>query len=128
MQKELEPIKINATVSKPYVSLDPKTGIMEISGISRPEDIFKFFNPITNWLYEYANKPNSKTVLMLKLMYFNSGTAHVILKIINLMNTLYNNGYKIEIHWYYAEDDEESLEAGEDYASLVDVPFTFIKY
>ena len=29
----------------------------------------------------------------------------------------------IQINWFYEEDDEDMLEAGEDYESIIKVPF-----
>jgi hypothetical protein len=30
------------------------------------------------------------------------------------------------INWYYEEDDEDMLEAGEDYDAIIDLPFKLI--
>jgi hypothetical protein len=35
---------------------------------------------------------------------------------------------QIIIFWYYEEDDNEMLEAGEDYAKIVNAPFNIISY
>jgi hypothetical protein len=123
----MEPITIKATNSTPEVSLDNVTGYMGISGTSRPENVFSFYNPIVDWLQEYTKDPNDTTVVSFNLLYFNSSTAQIIHKIVTLTDTLYKNGHQTEVLWYYAEDDEESLEAGQDYQSLVSIPFSFIK-
>jgi len=34
---------------------------------------------------------------------------------------------KVVIHWYYEQDDEDMLEAGEDYEAIVSVPFKMIE-
>ena len=33
----------------------------------------------------------------------------------------------ISINWYYEEDDEDMLEAGEDYSAIINVPFKMIE-
>ena len=33
----------------------------------------------------------------------------------------------MEVKWYYEEDDEEMLEAGEDYEAIIDLPFEMIE-
>ncbi len=38
-----------------------------------------------------------------------------------------SNGNEIVINWYYEEDDEDMLEAGEDYQSIINVPFKMIE-
>ena len=34
---------------------------------------------------------------------------------------------EVEIKWFYEEDDEDMLEAGEDYESIIRVPFQMIE-
>lgn len=34
---------------------------------------------------------------------------------------------KIKVSWYYESDDEDMMEAGEDYSVLVKIPFELIK-
>jgi hypothetical protein len=34
---------------------------------------------------------------------------------------------EVEVNWYYEEDDEDMLEAGEDYESIIRVPFKMIE-
>lgn len=33
------------------------------------------------------------------------------------------NGSAVIINWHYEEDDEDMLEAGEDYQAIINVPF-----
>lgn len=44
-----------------------------------------------------------------------------------MLEAPYNNGTDIKVKWYYKETDEDILEAGEDYKSLVKIPFEIIK-
>jgi hypothetical protein len=43
------------------------------------------------------------------------------------LETLHEDGKNITIEWHYEEDDEDMQEAGEEYADIVEVPFTFIE-
>ena len=38
-----------------------------------------------------------------------------------------SSGHEIVINWHYEEDDEDMLEAGEDYQSIINVPFKMIE-
>ena len=58
----MEPIKIAGTEDTPTVILDKDKDIMEISGRSLPEDVASFYDPILNWLDEYAQDTNEKTI------------------------------------------------------------------
>ena len=68
----METIKILGTDDTPNVTLDAENDIFEISGRSLPEDVTAFYDPILNWLDEYAASPNEKTVFTFKLVYFNT--------------------------------------------------------
>ena len=122
----MQPLVINATISTPFISFNNETGILEISGTSRPENVFSFFNPTTSWLMEYSQSPHKVTTFCVKLNYFNSSTAQVLHKMIKFMDALYRDGFRTEVVWFYAEDDLECYETGQDYASLVSIPFRYV--
>ena len=46
---------------------------------------------------------------------------------LDLFRRLENVNSKVVIHWYYEQDDEDMLEAGEDYEAIVNVPFKMIE-
>jgi len=37
------------------------------------------------------------------------------------------SGTSVKVKWYYEEDDEDMLEAGEDYEAIIDLPFEMIE-
>ena len=120
----MDPIMINATEDTPGIRLDAGNGIFEISGRSLPEDVIKFYKPILDWLDEYAQSPNDNTVFNFKLSYFNTASSKIILDILMKLEGVKN----IAIKWYYPSDDEDMMEAGEEYADIVDVPIELIEY
>jgi len=124
----MEIMKIKGTDDTPSVVLDKDSEIFEISGRSLPEDVTTFYEPILNWLDEYAESPNSKTVFTFKLVYFNTASSKLLLDILMKLEEMYENGNDILIKWYYPEDDEDMEEAGEEYADIVDIPFEQVSY
>jgi len=36
-------------------------------------------------------------------------------------------GVEVSINWHYTDDDEEMLEAGKDFAAILNLGFSFIK-
>jgi hypothetical protein len=124
----MEVIKIKGTDDTPSVILDKDNEIFEISGRSLPEDVTTFYEPILNWLDEYAENPNSKTVFSFKLVYFNTASSKLLLDILMKLEEMYENGNDILIKWFYPEDDEDMQEAGEEYAEIVDIPFEQVSY
>jgi hypothetical protein len=124
----METIKIQGTEDTPKVILDKDNDVMEISGRSLPEDVASFYDPILNWLDEYAEGPNGKTVFNFKLVYFNTASSKLLLDILMKLEEIHEAGNDVLIKWHYPEDDEDMEEAGEEYADIVDVPFEQVPY
>jgi hypothetical protein len=124
----METIKIQGTEDTPKIMLDAENEIFEISGRSLPEDVSSFYEPVLNWLNEYAENPNNKTVFNFKLTYFNTASSKLLLDILMKLEEMHEKGQDILIRWHYPEDDEDMAEAGEEYSDIVDVPFEQVSY
>lgn len=121
------PLFIKGEMTTPQVTFDGDTGQLVIEGVSRPEDVLSFYKPVFEWITEYIKNPCKETVLTFKLKYHNSASAKIVCRIMNMFAPLHKSGGKVQIKWYYNEADEDILEAGEDYKSLIDLPFEIIK-
>jgi hypothetical protein len=124
----METIKIQGTEDTPKIILDAENEMMEISGRSLPEDVSAFYEPVLNWLNDYAENPNKKTIFNFKLTYFNTASSKLLLDILMKLEEMHENGNDVLIRWHYPEDDEDMEEAGEEYADIVDVPFEQVGY
>ena len=124
----METIKIQGTEDTPRIILDAENEIMEISGRSLPEDVSAFYEPVLNWLNEYAENPNKKTIFNFKLTYFNTASSKLLLDILMKLEEMHERNNDVLIRWHYPEDDEDMEEAGEEYADIVDVPFEQVSY
>ena len=124
----MDPIIINATDDTPGVILDAGRNLFELSGRSLPEDVVKFYKPLLDWLDEYAQSANAHTEFNFKLSYFNTASSKIILDIMMKLEGIHSDGKNISIKWHYPSDDEDMMEAGEEYADIVDVPIEMIEY
>ena len=124
----MEVIKIAGTDDTPSVILDAENEIYEISGRSLPEDVTAFYEPILEWLDEYAESTSSKTVFNFKLVYFNTASSKLLPDILLKLEEMYEAGKDILIKWHFPDDDEDMEEAGEEYADIVEVPFEQVPY
>jgi hypothetical protein len=124
----MEVIKIKGSDDTPTVILDAENGIFEISGRSLPEDVAAFYEPIIDWLDEYAESPNPKTVFDFKLEYFNTASSKLLLDVLLKLEDMFDDGKEVLVRWHYPDDDEDMEEAGEEYADIVSVPFEQIPY
>ncbi len=123
----MESLIIEGTTKTPDVNFNAEKGILEVKGRSIPENSIEFYKPLVDWLEEYAQSPLSKTQVNVHLEYFNTSSSKCILDVFKKLETIHKNKYDVQINWYYEEDDEDMLEAGEDYESIIRVPFKMIE-
>lgn len=123
----MEALLIEGTQKTPGVHFEPAKGVLEIKGRSIPENSIEFYKPLVDWLEEYSNSPSDKTVVNVHLEYFNTSSSKCILDVFKKLESLHKNNNNVQINWYYEEDDEDMLEAGEDYESIIRVPFKMIE-
>ncbi len=123
----METIVREGTPKTPYVRLDGEKGIIEIKGRSIPENSIEFYKPLIDWLEEYGSSVDSETAVNVQLEYFNTSSSKCILDIFKKLEGIYKKGQPVEVNWYYEEDDEDMFEAGEDYQSIINIPFKMIE-
>lgn len=123
----MEKIKIEPTPKTPSVSFDYNSGLLEIKGRSIPENSIEFYKPIIESLEKYGIKPSSVTTVNVQLEYFNTSSSKCILDVFKKLETIHKNGNQLVVNWYYESDDEDMLEAGEDYQAIISVPFKMIQ-
>ena len=63
----------------------------------------------------------------IRLEYFNTSSSKCILDVFKKLEVIHKAKNEVEVNWYYEEDDEDMLEAGEDYESIIRVPFKMIE-
>lgn len=124
----MEAIKLQGTDDTPTVILDKANALFEFSGRSLPEDVNSFYEPILDWLSDYAEAPNSETSVIFKLVYFNTASSKLILDILLKFEEIGEAGSNVQINWYYPDDDEDMEEAGDEYSDIVDIPIKKIPY
>ncbi|WP_026475499.1 DUF1987 domain-containing protein [Alkaliflexus imshenetskii] len=123
----METIIREGSPKTPYVRLDGEKGLIEIKGRSIPENSVEFYKPLIDWLDKYGTTPLESTDVNVQLEYFNTSSSKCILDIFKKLELIYKKGSKVQINWYYEEDDEDMFEAGEDYQSIINIPFSMIE-
>ena len=123
----METLTIEGSPKTPTVKFDASLGTVEIKGRSIPENSIEFYKPLVDWLEEYSKGPASLTKVNIQLEYFNTSSSKCILDVFKKLEAIYKAKNEVIINWYYEEDDEDMLEAGEDYESIIHVPFKMIE-
>jgi hypothetical protein len=122
----MEELRISPTKNTPEIILNPE-GIIRIRGRSIHENVSVFFAPVEDWISSYIEIPAEVTCVDMNLEYFNSASAKVFIHLLQKITYVALKHKKFIFNWYYEDGDEDILERGEYFSSVLDVPFNFIK-
>jgi hypothetical protein len=122
----MDPIKIEGTPKTPTVNFNAESGVLEVKGRSIPENAVEFYKPLVDWIGNYGDSAKADTVVNIQLEYFNTSSSKCILDVFKKLESV-NGKTNITINWHYEEDDEDMLEAGEDYQAIINIPFKMIE-
>jgi hypothetical protein len=123
----MEKFSIDGTPKTPSISFDLAAGVLEIKGRSIPENSIEFYKPLVDSLDKYASSPKGQTNVNIQLEYFNTSSSKCILDLFKKLEAIHKSGSAVTINWHYEEDDEDMLEAGEDYQAIIGVPFKMVQ-
>ncbi len=119
-------IRISATRSTPEVILN-KEGSIKLRGRLIPNDALNFFKPIDVWISEYQNNPAEITYVDINLDLINADSKKFLVQTIQNISHVTLKNKNFIINWYHDGSDSEMLEIGEQLASVLDIPFVFIR-
>lgn len=124
----LEPYKSVQSAKTPFIHFDP-SGNLELKGKSIPENTPVFYRPLFDWLDKYIQEPSAQTTLNIQLDYFNTSSSKVIVDIFKKLEQITKNAKgEAIINWLYNQEDVDMLEAGEDYKTIVKIPFNLVSF
>jgi hypothetical protein len=112
-------MEISETKDSPYFLLDSKTGFIILKGRSTLILTKDFYEPIIDIIKIYIGTNPLYTKMVVDLEFFNTSSSKYILMIFQELRKLIKMELKVEIDWYYDEDDDDMHEAGCDYSYLV---------
>jgi hypothetical protein len=122
----MQKVIIEKSFKSPEVFFDPENGILEMNGVSLLENPKQFYEPILkNHIEHYIENPRDKTILNLRLEYFNTSSSNWIFQILKKISTIDNFMDRVNINWYY--EDEDMKEIAEDYKTLLNIDLNLIK-
>jgi hypothetical protein len=105
-----------------------QTGMIELEGISYPQDAADFFNPIYEWLEIYIEQVGGSITLNLRINYLNTSSTKCLFDFIDRLEEYYKEGKEVKINWYYEQDDEDIRETGLEFQEDMELPFELLAY
>jgi hypothetical protein len=113
------------TKDTPFVKLEH--GLIEVRGRSISEDPKVFYSPVFDWIKQYVKNPADPTIIDLRFEYINTSSTKWVFNILKLIGEEFDRKKDIHISWYYENGDDDMLELGKIFESLVKRPFTFVE-
>lgn len=124
----MKKIEVEATPKTPYLMLDPANKTIVINGRSIPENSVQFYTPVFEALDKWiAEKTKDKINVSVRLEYFNTSSSKCVLDIFKKLAELHKNGAQVDVTWIYEKDDEDMMEAGQDYQTIVGIQFKMVE-
>ncbi len=123
----LKSLFLQQTDDQPNVVLSKEDNIFEIEGKSLPENSSAFYSPILEWIAEYVKKPNKSTLFVCKIEYLNSSSARKFYEIFAALDKIRETGREVKVLWKYETDDRLMLNKGNEFKSILDIPFEIVK-
>ncbi|MDB4533352.1 DUF1987 domain-containing protein [Vicingaceae bacterium] len=120
-------LNLEGSPKTPTIEFNSGSGYLLIRGRSIPENSIEFYKPLIESLEAYNNDSQSNTKVDIQLEYFNTSSSKCILDVFKKLEAINSGNSEVVINWYYEEDDEDMLEAGEDYQAIINVPFKMIE-
>ena len=123
----MERIFIEPTRVTPLINFDPQEGLLEIKGRSSPENTIQFYQPLMDALDDFLDESENGITANIAFEYFNTSSSKCLFDLFKKLGKLENDDRDLNINWFYEEDDEDMMEAGEDYSDLLDLEFNFLE-
>lgn len=124
----MEKLYIEQTKATPQIDFDPQTNILKIRGQSYPENAFKFYEPILNWVDEYINETQGEILIEIEfnLPYINTSSSKCIMMFLEKLDNACSIGKNVIVNWFYDEENESELECAEEFREDVSIPFNIV--
>ncbi|MCF6366121.1 MAG: DUF1987 domain-containing protein [Bacteroidales bacterium] len=122
----MESIYTEKTKKTPLINLNLEGNVFQIKGPSFSEDTVEVYKPVIEWIDKTIPLLDKELNCELYFTILNSASHKKIFQILIKLNTFMDDGKKINVKWYYDEDDEDIMEMGEDLIELINLPFELI--
>lgn len=112
----------------PEVKFDFTTGDFSIKGISHPENISVFFNPIMQWVEDMKGQLEHGSIaapehirLTFFFIYVNSASYKYLITVVDRFHAFTKLGIPLSITWCYEPEDFDMRDAGLELKEYLDL-------
>ncbi|MGE0088074.1 MAG: DUF1987 domain-containing protein [Bacteroidales bacterium] len=124
-------LKIESTAITPEINFDIDNNTLSLLKVSKPENAIEFYKPLFDFIDRFETdvvKPKQIDHIKIefKFDYFNTSSAKIIHQLLTKFKKISQMGIKIDVNWYYPDDDEDMLEDGQMISEAQGMPFNYI--
>lgn len=121
-------LQIAATKSSPAIDFDPSAHRLSMIGQSYPENAFKFYEPIFEWVDSYLQQLslNDQALLELQMPYINTSSTKCLLMLLEKLDDAWTEGKKVAVRWLCDPENESEFECAEELKEDLGLPFQII--
>jgi len=114
----MDRLVIEQTESTLGVDFDPREGLLAMRGESYPENAFKFFTPVLDWLENYLAglTRGARVNVEMDIVYFNSSSSKALMNVFDYLEAAARGGVNVAVTWRYHEENEIAQDCGEEFA------------
>ncbi len=124
----MERLYIEQAKATPQIDFDADTKVLKMNGQSYPENAFKFYEPVFEWLDNFFESAEGEEVIKLELTlpYINTSSSKCMMMLLEKFEEASDSGKNIVVNWYYDKDNESELECAEEFKEFVNLEFNLI--
>lgn len=119
----MEDLIIVNTKKTPEISF-LKNGNLSIKGISTPENVSEFYQPVFSWLETFQSIKPASLEILFDFDYLNTSTTSIILKLLRRIMYFKASGTYVNITWKHDEAEDDIAEQGTILQDLINYPIT----
>ena len=113
----METIQLEGTDRTPKILFDFGLNHFSLTGMSYPEDVSALYGDLVSRLTAHLDGlQNADVCFDFCLIYFNSSTAKVVMRLFEALEQTAQNGNRVVVNWYHEEDDDNMREMGEEFS------------
>ena len=119
---------IGSTKSSPTVDFDPAANLLSLVGQSYPENAFKFYEPILEWVDRYLIQlpPEDEAILEFQMPYMNTSSTKCLMMLLDKFDSAYSQGKRVAVRWMCNADNESEYDCAEELNEDLRLPFDIL--
>ncbi|EHQ92040.1 DUF1987 domain-containing protein [Desulfosporosinus youngiae] len=122
----MEKLFFESTKATPLIDFDADKRFLILKGQSYPENAFKFYDPVLNWMEGYLATGPSEIRFEVRLSYVNTSSSKCMMMLLENLEEAFKRGVSIQLSWYCDMENESEVECAEEFKEDISFPFEII--